>query len=88
MQMAKLEPGHKAPDFALTDQRGKTVKLKDYRGKHLVVYFYPKADTPGCTTQSCAVRDARPALSRLEAAAVSILQGKPEGHRSEGEGCA
>ena len=86
--MAKLQPGDKAPDFALIDQRDKTVKLKDFRGKRLVVYFYPKADTPGCTTQSCAVRDARPALSRLEAAAVSILQGKPEGHRSEGEGCA
>ena len=51
--MPKLKPGDKAPDFALTDQSGKTVKLKDFRGKKVVVYFYPKADTPGCTTQSC-----------------------------------
>ena len=51
--MPKLKPGDAAPDFALIDQRGKTVKLKDFRGKKLVVYFYPKADTPGCTTQSC-----------------------------------
>ena len=76
--MPKLKPGDKAPDFALSDQRGKTVKLKDFRGKHLVVYFYPKADTPGCTTQSCEVRDARPALSRLKAAAVGISPDSPE----------
>jgi peroxiredoxin Q/BCP len=78
MPMPKLKPGDKAPDFALSDQRGKTVKLKDYRGKHVVVYFYPKADTPGCTTQSCEVRDARPALGRLKTAAVGISPDKPE----------
>jgi peroxiredoxin Q/BCP len=76
--MPKLKPGDKAPDFALSDQRGKTVKLKDYRGKNVVVYFYPKADTPGCTTQSCEVSDARPALARLNAAAVGISPDSPE----------
>jgi peroxiredoxin Q/BCP len=70
--MAKLKPGDKAPDFSLADQRGKTVKLKDFRGKRLVVYFYPKADTPGCTTQSCEVRDARADLKKLKAAVVGI----------------
>lgn len=55
--MAKLKLGDTAPDFALTDQKGKTVKLKDLRGKKVVVYFYPKADTPGCTTQACGMRD-------------------------------
>ena len=76
--MAKLKPGDKAPDFSLSDQRGKTVKLKDFRGKRLVVYFYPKADTPGCTTQSCAVRDARADLKKLKAAVVGISPDTPE----------
>jgi peroxiredoxin Q/BCP len=52
-----IEPGESAPDFELPDQDGKPVKLSDLRGKPTVVYFYPKADTPGCTTQACGVRD-------------------------------
>jgi len=52
-----IEPGDKAPDFELPDQDGEPVKLSDLRGKPVVVYFYPKADTPGCTTQACGVRD-------------------------------
>jgi thioredoxin-dependent peroxiredoxin len=52
-----IEPGGQAPDFELPDQDGRTVKLSDLRGKKVVVYFYPKADTPGCTTQACGVRD-------------------------------
>lgn len=52
-----IEPGDQAPDFALPDQDGNLVKLSDLRGKPTVVYFYPKADTPGCTTQACGVRD-------------------------------
>jgi peroxiredoxin Q/BCP len=52
-----LEPGDKAPDFALTDQDGNTVRPKDFKGRKVLVYFYPKADTPGCTQQSCGVRD-------------------------------
>ena len=55
--MPKLKPGDAAPDFTLVDQRGKKAKLKDFRGKKLIVYFYPKADTPGCTKQSCNLRD-------------------------------
>src|SRR6266516_3418021 len=76
--MPKLKPGDAAPDFALTDKRGKTVKLKEFRGKKLVVYFYPKADTPGCTTQSCALRDAEPDLKKLKAKVVGISPDKPE----------
>ncbi len=53
--MIKL--GDQPPDFELPDQDGQTVKLSDLRGKPVVVYFYPKADTPGCTTQACGVRD-------------------------------
>ena len=52
-----LEPGDEAPDFTLPDQNGETVKLSDLRGQKVVLYFYPKADTPGCRTQACGVRD-------------------------------
>lgn len=52
-----IEQGQVAPDFELPDQDGRTVKLSDLRGKPVVIYFYPKADTPGCTTQACGVRD-------------------------------
>ena len=75
--MAKLKSGDKAPAFSLKDQNGKTVKLTDFKGKKLLVYFYPKADTSGCTKQSCAVRDAMPDLSKLKAAAVGISPDEP-----------
>ncbi|MGD9797686.1 MAG: thioredoxin-dependent thiol peroxidase [Acidimicrobiia bacterium] len=53
-----LEPGDQAPDFELPDQSEGTVRLGDHRGRKVFVYFYPKASTPGCTTQACAVNDA------------------------------
>ena len=53
----KLEKGQKAPEFTGIDQNGDTVSLSDYRGKKLVMYFYPKDDTPGCTAQACDLRD-------------------------------
>ncbi|MHB8235255.1 MAG: thioredoxin-dependent thiol peroxidase [Solirubrobacteraceae bacterium] len=52
-----IETGDEAPDFELPDQDGRAVRLRDFRGKPVVVYFYPKASTPGCTTQACGVRD-------------------------------
>jgi thioredoxin-dependent peroxiredoxin len=52
-----IEEGSPAPDFALADQDGKEVRLADFRGRTVVLYFYPKADTPGCTAQACAIRD-------------------------------
>jgi thioredoxin-dependent peroxiredoxin len=52
-----IEEGAQAPDFTLPDQDGNDVTLSDLRGKPVVLYFYPKADTPGCTTQACGVRD-------------------------------
>ena len=52
-----LKPGDKAPDFCLNNQTGDEKRLADYSGKKLVIYFYPKDDTPGCTTQSCNLRD-------------------------------
>ncbi|MDP5228130.1 MULTISPECIES: peroxiredoxin [Arthrobacter] len=53
----KLIPGAEAPDFTLTDGKGEAHRLSDYRGKNVVVYFYPKAATPGCTTEACDFRD-------------------------------
>jgi peroxiredoxin Q/BCP len=55
--MATLTPGGKAPTFTLQDQSGGKVKLSDFKGRKVLVYFYPKADTPGCTAQSCGLRD-------------------------------
>jgi peroxiredoxin Q/BCP len=52
-----LKPGDKAPTFSLQDQRDLTVKLADFKGRKVLVYFYPRADTPGCTTQACGLRD-------------------------------
>jgi thioredoxin-dependent peroxiredoxin len=63
-----LESGDEAPDFTLPDQHGNQVKLSDLRGETVVLYFYPKADTPGCTTQACSVRDHQ--LDYREAGAV------------------
>lgn len=53
----KLKTGDKAPDFTATDQDGKSISLSDYKGKKVVLYFYPKDDTPGCTAQACNLRD-------------------------------
>jgi thioredoxin-dependent peroxiredoxin len=76
--MGQLEPGKRAPAFTLTDQRGRKVKLTDLKGKKVVVYFYPKADTPGCTTQSCSLRDAMPDLKKLKATVIGISPDTPE----------
>jgi thioredoxin-dependent peroxiredoxin len=70
--MAKLAVGDKAPAFALKDQHGKLVRLSGFKGRRVVVYFYPKADTPGCTQQSCNLQDAFPQLKKLDADVVGI----------------
>ena len=75
--MARLEPGRKAPAFRLQDQNGNTVKLADFQGRKLLLYFYPKANTPGCTMQSCAVRDARPDFGGLDVDVVGISPDTP-----------
>lgn len=72
-----LRAGDPAPDFALPDQHGKTVRLSELRGRKVVVYFYPKADTPGCTTQACSLRDARPELDKAGAMVLGISPDKP-----------
>jgi thioredoxin-dependent peroxiredoxin len=73
-----LQVGDPAPGFSLLDQAGETVSLSDFAGRKLLVYFYPAADTPGCTTQSCAVRDAREDLSSLGVDVVGISPDVPE----------
>ncbi|HTP59883.1 MAG TPA: thioredoxin-dependent thiol peroxidase [Spirochaetia bacterium] len=74
----KLAQGSKAPDFSLKDQDSMMVKLSDFRGRKVLVYFYPKADTPGCTTQSCAVRDARQDFRKLSVVTLGISPDNPE----------
>ena len=76
--MTALEAGDSAPPFALFDQHGETVRLEDFRGSKLLVYFYPEADTPGCTTQSCDVRDHRQELTDLGVEVVGISPDEPE----------
>ncbi|HEU5003187.1 MAG TPA: thioredoxin-dependent thiol peroxidase [Actinomycetota bacterium] len=76
--MATLQPGDQAPTFTLADQNSTPVSLGDYAGQKLLVYFYPKADTSGCTAQSCSVRDHLEQLSALGVAAVGISPDKPK----------
>ena len=70
-----LETGQLAPDFTLPDQDGTPTKLSDLRGKRVVLYFYPKADTPGCTTQACGVRDH---VEEYDAAGAVVLGVSPD----------
>ena len=70
-----IEPGEQAPDFTLPDQDGKSITLSDLRGQKVVLYFYPKADTPGCTTQACGIRDR---ASEYEAAGATVLGVSPD----------
>ncbi len=72
-----LKPGDPAPAFSLLDQEGRTVTLAEHRGRKVLVYFYPEADTPGCTTQSCAVRDARADLATLGVDVFGISPDQP-----------
>jgi thioredoxin-dependent peroxiredoxin len=76
--MPLIEPGKKAPAFALKDQIGKTHKLTDYGGRPVILYFYPKDDTPGCTKEACAFQATLPKFKTNKAAVlgVSILDEK------------
>ena len=75
--MARLKPGDAAPEFQLPDQHGQTVRLADFGGGKLLIYFYPKADTPGCTRQACSIRDAREEFVDLGLAVVGISPDQP-----------
>ncbi|MGZ5863133.1 MAG: thioredoxin-dependent thiol peroxidase [Methyloceanibacter sp.] len=75
-----LKVGDKAPDFTLPTDGGGKVSLKDLKGKKLVLYFYPKDDTPGCTTEACGFRDALPDFSKVKAAIVGISKDSAASH--------
>jgi peroxiredoxin Q/BCP len=67
-----LEPGSPAPDFTLENQDGESVSLSDHRGHWVVLYFYPKADTPGCTTQACGIRDRGHDYAQADAVVLGV----------------
>jgi peroxiredoxin Q/BCP len=73
-----LESGDKAPDFTLPDQNGDPVKLSDLKGQTVVLYFYPRADTPGCTTQACGVRDRGADYRGASARVIGVSPDEPE----------
>lgn len=75
-----IQAPYKAPPFSLQDDQGETHSLSDYSGKWLVVYFYPKDDTPGCTVEACSLRDARDEITLLGAEIVGISQDDPAAH--------
>lgn len=73
--MAELGRSDAAPDFDLFDQNGENVKLSDYSGKKVLLYFYPRADTPGCTKQACSVRDN---MATLKSLGITVLGISPD----------
>ena len=75
---SRLAEGDTAPDFTLPDDRGNEVSLKDFAGERVLVYFYPRANTPGCTTQACDFRDAIEELNDLDVRVIGISPDKPE----------
>jgi peroxiredoxin Q/BCP len=77
-----IEEGKPAPDFELQSDGGETVSLKDLRGKPVVLYFYPKDDTPGCTAQACGIRDV---YGEFERAGAVVLGVSPDDERSHGK---
>jgi len=76
-----LEVGTKVKDFTLKDAFGKAHALSDYKGKTVVIYFYPKDDTPGCTTQACAFRDAYDDFKKNDIVVLGISKDSPESHK-------
>lgn len=74
-----LEPGKKAPAFTLADQSGEKVRLKDFEGRKVLVFFYPKANTPGCTTQACGLRDVVGEIGDTQV--IGISPDRPEAQR-------
>lgn len=75
-----LEVGSKAPAFTLLDAEGKKVKLSDFKGSPVVLYFYPKDDTPGCTKEACAFRDRSAELKKLGAVVLGVSPDTPASH--------
>ncbi|MGC8775549.1 MAG: thioredoxin-dependent thiol peroxidase [Chlorobaculum sp.] len=79
--MALLQAGQKAPEFTAKDQDGKEVSLRDYTGRKVVLYFYPKDDTPGCTKEACAFRDNLPNFEKVDAVVLGVSVDGQKAHR-------
>lgn len=79
--MALLQAGQKAPEFTAKDQDGNEVSLRDYTGRKVVLYFYPKDDTPGCTKEACAFRDNLPNFEKVDAAVLGVSVDGQKAHR-------
>jgi thioredoxin-dependent peroxiredoxin len=79
--MAHLKAGDQAPEFEAIDEQGETVRLADYRGKKVVLYFYPKDDTPGCTTQACNFRDLYGTVQERNAVVLGISPDAARSHQ-------
>jgi len=79
--MAKLTAGEKAPDFKGTDQNGNPIALKDYKGKKVILYFYPKDDTPGCTAQACNLRDNYQSLIAAGYQVIGVSKDSVKSHK-------
>jgi len=76
-----LEEGKKAPDFKLKNQNGKTISLNDFKGKNVVLYFYPKDDTSGCTAEACSFRDDFPKFEKTDAVILGVSPDSVESHK-------
>jgi peroxiredoxin Q/BCP len=76
--MAELRSGDQAPGFSLVDQNGNSVGLEDFKGKKVLLYFYPRADTPGCTKQACSMRDNMATLKGLRIAVLGVSPDTPD----------
>ena len=79
--MAIPKEGSKAPDFSLPDQDGEMHKLSDYKGKWVLLYFYPKDDTPGCTVEACTIRDQFQDFKKIKAVVLGVSKDSVESHR-------
>ncbi|MBI4401919.1 MAG: thioredoxin-dependent thiol peroxidase [Nitrospirae bacterium] len=77
----ELTVGDKAPEFSIPDENGKMVSLKSFKGKQVVLYFYPKDDTPGCTKEACGFRDSNTRIQKTGAAVLGVSLDGPESHR-------
>ena len=75
------EEGSKAPDFKLKNQNGETISLNDFKGKNVVLYFYPKDDTSGCTAEACSFRDDFPKFEKTDAVILGISPDSVESHK-------
>jgi thioredoxin-dependent peroxiredoxin len=78
--MAYLEAGDKAPEFSAKNQHGKEIKLSDYKGKKVILYFYPKDDTPGCTAEACNLRDNHTDLIRKGYVVLGVSPDNEKSH--------